>query len=284
MKWDEIWETLKTTGLKIATNLVLILLVFLAAHIILVIISRYTGKAIERAKKMEDEKRGKHIVTLMSVSRSFSRYLLYFFAILLTMNILGFGANVNNVLVTAGVGSLVLTFGAQSFIRDVVAGLFIVFERQYSVGDFVKIGEYTGTVTGIATRVTYLSTFDGTRIIVPNGQINSVINYGNQFNLAKIVVPTPYDANTQELIGKIESWLKEYYEANKEIFVEEPKVLGVSEFGASSVDVTLIGKVQPLKQWQVERDWRLLVKSKFDAEGISIPFQTITVHEAGKTE
>ena len=284
MKWDEIWETLKTTGLKIATNLVLILLVFLAAHIILVIISRYTGKAIERAKKMEDEKRGKHIVTLMSVSRSFSRYLLYFFAILLTMNILGFGANVNNVLVTAGVGSLVLTFGAQSFIRDVVAGLFIVFERQYSVGDFVKIGEYTGTVTGIATRVTYLSTFDGTRIIVPNGQINSVINYGNQFNLAKIVVPTPYDANTQELIGKIESWLKEYYEANKEIFVEEPRVLGVSEFGASSVDVTLIGKVQPLKQWQVERDWRLLVKSKFDAEGISIPFQTITVHEAGKTE
>ncbi|MBQ1304958.1 MAG: mechanosensitive ion channel family protein [Erysipelotrichales bacterium] len=284
MKWDEIWETFKTTGLKIATNLVLILLVFLAAHIILVIISRYTGKAIERAKKMEDEKRGKHIVTLMSVSRSFSRYLLYFFAILLTMNILGFGANVNNVLVTAGVGSLVLTFGAQSFIRDVVAGLFIVFERQYSVGDFVKIGEYTGTVTGIATRVTYLSTFDGTRIIIPNGQINSVINYGNQFNLAKIVVPTPYDANTQELIGKIESWLKEYYEANKEIFVEEPKVLGVSEFGASSVDVTLIGKVQPLKQWQVERDWRLLVKSKFDAEGISIPFQTITVHEAGKTE
>ncbi|MBQ5542753.1 MAG: mechanosensitive ion channel, partial [Erysipelotrichales bacterium] len=211
MKWDEIWETLKTTGLKIATNLVLILLVFLAAHIILVIISRYTGKAIERAKKIEDEKRGKHIVTLMSVSHSFSRYLLYFFAILLTMNILGFGANVNNVLVTAGVGSLVLTFGAQSFIRDVVAGLFIVFERQYSVGDFVKIGEYTGTVTGIATRVTYLSTFDGTRIIVPNGQINSVINYGNQFNLAKIVVPTPYDANTQELIGKIESWLKEYY-------------------------------------------------------------------------
>ena len=129
-----------------------------------------------------------------------------------------------------------------------------------------------------------ISTFDGTRIIIPNGQINSVINYGNQFNLAKIVVPTPYDANTQELIGKIESWLKEYYEANKEIFVEEPKVLGVSEFGASSVDVTLIGKVQPLKQWQVERDWRLLVKSKFDAEGISIPFQTITVHEAGKTE
>ncbi|MBQ5541506.1 MAG: hypothetical protein IIU06_00370, partial [Erysipelotrichales bacterium] len=98
---------------------------------------------------------------------------------------------------------------------------------------------------------------------------------------ARVYEPNPDNFATYRALR---DRFRRLYEANKEIFVEEPRVLGVSEFGASSVDVTLIGKVQPLKQWQVERDWRLLVKSKFDAEGISIPFQTITVHEAGKTE
>ncbi|MBQ1506756.1 MAG: mechanosensitive ion channel family protein [Erysipelotrichales bacterium] len=284
MNWNELLEKLKDGGIKIIGSLLLIILTFVAANLILKAISSYTRRAIDKANQMEDKAHGKQIVTVMSILRSVSRYLLYFFAIMISLNTMGFGANLNNVLVTAGVGSLILSFGAQSFIKDVVAGLFLIFEKQYSVGDFVKLGDYTGTVTGVATRVTYLTTVDGTKVIIPNGSIPSVINYGNKFNQAKIVVPTPYEANTAELIEKITGWLNEYYRENKENFVEPPQVLGVSEFNASSVDLTVVGKVLPLKQWQTERDWRLLIKKHFDEEGISIPYQTVTVIKSEPSE
>ena len=198
MNWNELLEKLKDGGIKIIGSLLLIILTFVAANLILKAISSYTRRAIDKANQMEDKAHGKQIVTVMSILRSVSRYLLYFFAIMISLNTMGFGANLNNVLVTAGVGSLILSFGAQSFIKDVVAGLFLIFEKQYSVGDFVKLGDYTGTVTGVATRVTYLTTVDGTKVIIPNGSIPSVINYGNKFNQAKIVVPTPYEANTDK--------------------------------------------------------------------------------------
>lgn len=277
MNWQEIWQKIKENSTEIAFKLIMIALIFIVAHILIKILSHFTGKAMKKASDLKDQERGKQITTLMTVTRSVSRYLIYFIAILLVLEQIGFGSSLSNLLVTAGVGSLIISLGAQSIINDFLAGMFILFERQYSVGDYVKIGDFAGTVTSVAMRVTYLRNYEGQKIIVPNGKITSVINYGSAYNLAKLVVPTPYGADTRHLIDVIQETADTYYREHEEIFIEQPKVVGVSEYNASSVDITLVGKVIPMKQWDTERAWRLLIKERLEKEGISIPYQTITI-------
>ena len=132
----------------------LIVFIFVVANIIMDRVSSHTKKAINKANQMDDKVKGKSIVTTMTMTRSVCRYAIYFVAILVVMNVLGFGSAINNVLVTAGVGAMIVSFGAQSLIKDVITGILLLFEKQYSVGDYVKINEYEGFVTSIAMRVT----------------------------------------------------------------------------------------------------------------------------------
>ena len=277
MNWKELWQKIVDNSQDIFLKIIMILLIFLVANIIVKIISHFTGKTIKRASELNDKERGKQITTLMTVTRSISRYIIYFLAILFVLEQIGFGSSLSNLLVTAGVGSLIISLGAQTIINDFLAGMFILFEKQYSVGDYVKIGDYSGTVTSVAMRVTYLRNYEGQKIIIPNGQITSVINYGAAYNLAKLVVPTPYGADSRHMIEVIQETADTYYSEHKEDFIEAPNVVGITAYNASSVDITLVGKVQPMKQWQTERAWRLLIKERLEKEGVSIPYQTITI-------
>jgi len=277
MNWQELWQKIKDNSTDIAFKLIMIALIFIVANILINIISHFTGRTMSKAADLKDRERGKQISTLMTVTRSVSRYLIYFIAILLTLEQIGLGSSLSNLLVTAGVGSLIISLGAQSIINDFLAGMFILFEKQYSVGDYVKIGEFSGTVTSVAMRVTYLRNYEGQKIIVPNGKITSVINYGSAYNLAKLVIPTPYGADTRHLIDVIQGIANTYYEDHRDVFIEQPTVTGVTEYNASSVDITLVGKVIPMNQWETERAWRLLIKEGLEKEGISIPYQTITI-------
>ncbi len=277
INWNEVWEKFKGDTTTLVVNIISIILISVIGKLILNFISSHTQKLMNKGQTMEDESKGKALVTSMTIIRSVSRYIIYFICIVLILNVLGFGSSVNNILVTAGVGSLIISLGAQNIIRDMLAGLFILFERQYAVGDFVKIGDYTGRVTSIAMRLTYLTNIDGQKVIIPNGQITQVVNYGNTYNIARLVIPTPYEANTREVISLLEKLVTEYYEKNKELFVAAPTVLGISAFNNSSVDITITAQTVSLKQWQVERELRLKIKEEFDRQGISIPYQQVDV-------
>lgn len=277
MNWQELWQKILDNSQDIALKIIMIVLIFLVANLIIKVISHFTGRTIQKASDLADRERGKQITTLMTVTRSVSRYIIYFLAILFVLEQIGFGSSLSNLLVTAGVGSLIISLGAQTIINDFLAGMFILFERQYSVGDYVKIGDYSGTVTSVAMRVTYLRNYEGQKIIIPNGQITSVINYGAAYNLAKLVVPTPYSADSRRMIDIIQETANIYYSEHKDDFVEAPNVVGITAYNASSVDITLVGKVIPMKQWETERAWRLLIKERLEKEGVSIPYQTITI-------
>ncbi len=271
-------KTIQDNLINILTALFMIAVFAILAKLILNQLSKYTAKTIEKAKANPDEQKGRQIITAMTMLRSVGRYGIYFVFIALVLYQLGFGNVMGNLLVTAGFGSLAISFGAQSVVKDVVTGFFMMFERQYAVGDFVKIGEFEGTVTSIAMRVTYLRNFKGQKIIIPNGTIANVINYTNEFNTAVIVVPTPYEADTKKMIALIQEVLDDYYKESSELFVEAPRVTGLSNFNTSSVDLTVVGRVKALNQWQVEREMRLLIKERFDKEGIRIPYQQVVLH------
>ena len=277
--WEEIKERLMGDTTTVIINVVIIVLIFILAHIVMMVVSRQTKRTIDSAEKMTDKERSKKIITSMTITRSVARYIVYFIAILLVLNLLGLGASVNNILVTAGIGSLFISLGAQSIIKDILAGLFMMFENQYSVGDYVTINNYTGTVTSVAMRVTYLRNFEGQQVIIPNGQITSVVNYGNTYNTAKVVVPTPYEGNTREIMNIITDEVNRYYEEHKDLFYEAPKVMGISAYSDSSVDITVVAKAMPLKHWEVEREFKLIIKERLDKEGISIPYQQVVIHK-----
>lgn len=268
-------DTLK----DIAIDLIAIVLIILIARIVFQIVSRITKKAMENADRMEDKEKGQQIKTSMTLTHSLNRYAIYLIAIFLIFKQIGLGEQISGAVVAAGIGGLVISLGTQSIVKDIMAGLVILFERQYYVGDYVKIGDYEGTVTSMALRVTYLES-SGKKIIIPNGQITNVINYSRTDGVATIKIPTPYEANTKEVMAVIEEAVNGYYENNRLILTDEkPQILGISELGDNAVMITIVIKTQPLKFWKVEREVRLLIKEEFDKRGISIPYQQIVLHK-----
>ena len=277
--FTDIWQTITDNLTNIVIAIIMIALFWIIAKLILNQLSKYTSKAIIKAKKNKDLEKGKQVITAMTLLNSIGRYAIYFILIALILYQVGFGNVISNLIVTAGFGSLAISFGAQSIVKDVVTGFFMMFEKQFSVGDFVKIGEFEGTVTAIAMRVTYLRNFLGQKIIIPNGSIANVVNYGNEYSMATVTIPTPYEANTKEVIAIIQDEIDKYAEERKDIFVDKPLATGVISLNSSSVDIYVIGKVKALNQWQVERDFRLIIKNRFDLEGIRIPYQQVVIHK-----
>lgn len=135
MDFTKLIEKLKEDIHLIVGDIIVIVIVFVIARIILGQLNRFTNKTIEKSKGLEDQQQAKGIVTSMTLLRSVGRYAIYFVAVAVILYKLGFGNVLSNLLVTAGIGSLAISFGAQSVIQDVVTGLFLIFERQYAVGD-----------------------------------------------------------------------------------------------------------------------------------------------------
>lgn len=231
---------------------------------------------MEKAEE-KPEMQKKRIKTLMTLLRSVARYAVYFVCIMLILSLLGFGPTIQNLLVTAGIGSVALGFGAQSLVKDVVTGLFLMFENQFSVGDYVKIGDVEGTVSATAMRVTYLKTALGQQIIIPNGKIETVINYSRADSLAKVLIPIGYDCDLKKAMDVCLKAAEKCAKEHAEIVLEAPKVQGITAFEDSSITISVICKVQSCKHWEMERALRLAIKEGLDENNIDIPFNQLDV-------
>ena len=279
--WEQVWQQLKGDTVTLIVNIIIIAFILLVANLLNNRISKHTARLMEKGRNMEDREKGKELVSAMTIIRSISRYVIYFMAIILILNQFGYGDSVNNILVTAGIGSLIISLAAQNTLQDMLAGLLVLFDKQYQVGDFVTINEYSGTVTAISMRLTYLTNYEGKKIIIPNGQIKTVVNFGNKYNMAKVVVPTPYEADSCRMIEILKEEMEEYGKDN-ELLIETPNVVGITEYNSSSVDITIVAKCKPLKHWQVERELRLIIKERLEKEGVSIPYQHIEIISNGR--
>lgn len=264
-------KILKNRG-NILWALFSILIIILLARLALKIVSSVTTKVMQNEKYQNNTPVAKRTRTLMTLFRSVARYAIYFFVFLIVLSILGMGKPLNNLLVTAGIGSLAIGFGAQNLVRDVVSGMFMIFENQFSVGDYIKIDDVEGTVEATAMRVTYLRSAKGDQIIIPNGTITRVINYNKGTAVASITVSTAYESDTRKVIELLERAVNKYAQEYAELIEEPPFVQGITNLGESSVDIGIICKVKPMKQWEVERGMRLAIKEMFDANGVGFPY------------
>lgn len=244
-------------------------LIFLAARFSLAMVSRMTRHVMTSERYHRTEARGKRTDTVMTLTRSFSRYLIYAVALVLALVELGVGDLVNNLIVTAGIGSVAIGFGAQSLVKDMVTGLFLMFENQFSVGDYIKVDGQEGYVEATAMRVTYLRTFKGEQIIIPNGNISQVINYTRGGYTAVVAVKVPYSMDADAVLEAVRLAAERACDGNPDV-IEPPKLRGVTSFDQYGFEVTVAAKVKALTQWGCEWAIRREILREFGERGLEI--------------
>lgn len=260
----------------------IIILVALAVVLILSWISRRVSqKILQRVEKSEsiDTHHKQRYQTLSSVILSFIKILLW---ILTALWVLGeLNINYAPFLVAAGGISLAIGFGAQSLVKDVVSGFFILMEEQFALGDVVEIDGKTGTIEKISLRTVKFRSIDGTLHIIPNGSIDRVSNATHQWSRAAFEIGVSYDEDPERVLQVLKNICREFYvdSAWRSSLIDEPEPQGILSFGQSAINFRVIAKTAPGMQWAVEREMRIRIKKTFDREGIEIPYQVINVIE-----
>ena len=213
--------------------------------------------------------------TLMKLLENVLTYVVYFIAI---MSILAAMAiDVKAMLAGAGIVGLAVGFGAQSLVKDIITGFFIIFEDQFSVGDYVRIGQFEGTVEEIGLRTTKIKSFTGEINILPNGSIVEVTNFSLYNSVAVLDIGIAYEGD----IEYAEKVLQEYLDTTTEKYpelVKTPELLGVQQFGASEVVMRIVAETLPMKHWYIGRQLRKDIKLLLDQHGIEIPFPRMVMY------
>ncbi len=232
----------------------------------------------DRSTRNERERRADTIVSIINTTSWI------FFGIIALFTILReFNVNITPLLTGAGVAGLAIAFGAQSVIKDFLYGFFLLAEDQIRVGDVVKLGEHSGVVERITIRTTRLRSLDGNVHIIPNGEINTVVNMTHGWSRALVDVDVAYKEDLDRVIAimkDVAEGLKKE-DKYKKFIIESPHVLGVEKLGDSGITIRLIIKTTPLKQWEIKRELRKRIKNAFDRAGIEIPFPQMVIHGEG---
>jgi small conductance mechanosensitive channel len=243
----------------------------------IVILRKFIKRILKRRKKgrpFSITARKKE--TVESIFISVSRYAVYFLAITAILSILGLGATVGSLITTAGIGGIAIAFGAQSLVKDVVSGMFMLIENQYSVGEYIEVDGEKGTVDAITIRTTSILKFTGEIMTIPNGSITKVINYSRKEMLAVIDIPVTFESDIGRISGIMRDMGLEYMVKHDNI-LEEPHVLGIIELSDSGLVLRMIVRVKPLTHWETERALRRMIIEKFERDGISMPYQRMVV-------
>ena len=232
----------------------------------LAIALHYLAKIVFRSKK------GKTISRLLV---SFIKWAIGLTAVFLILD--AWGAPATATLTGAGVLALIIGLGSQSLVADILAGIFIVFEGEFQVGDIVIVDGWRGEVREIGIRTTKLLDVGGNVKIVNNSEIKTIINQTQELSLAKASVYVSYNAR----IEKVEAVIADNIAKVKEkipAIVEGPIYMGVSELGESGVELLFVAKCKEDDIYQVQRDINREIKIMFDDNGIEIPFNQLVVH------
>ena len=184
------------------------------------------------------------------------------------------GITLGPLLATAGIAGLAIGFGAQTLVKDIISGIFILIEDQYAIGDVVQTAGVDGVVEQVNLRTTILRDLHGVVHVVPNGEIRVLSNKTKGWSRAVLEVGVGYGEDPDRVIAILEELAAELmadpvYGA---LLLETPTVPGVEAFGESAVTIRMMAKTLPLRQWDVARELRRRIKRRFDEEGIEIPF------------
>jgi small conductance mechanosensitive channel len=184
------------------------------------------------------------------------------------------GLEIGPILAGFGIAGIAVGFGAQYLVKDLIAGIFVLMENQYRVGDVAQVAGVTGIVEEVNLRKTVIRDLDGIVHHIPNGSITVASNYTRHFSRINLDIPVAYDTDLDyaiRILNRVGQEIKQD-EHWGQFIITAPSVLRVNKLGDSGIDIKLTGNVKPMQQWAVMGELRLRIKKAFDAEGIEIPW------------
>jgi small conductance mechanosensitive channel len=254
-----------------------IIIILMVAKIALSVINKLIEKSLTPLKKSKNyKKRISRANTLIPLLQSVAKYVIYFITGVIVLRELGIDTTA--IIASAGVVGLAIGFGAQSLVKDVISGAFLLFEGVISVGDSINVGEHSGTVEVIGLRSIHLRKFSGELRVIPYGEVVSFGNFNRGYMRAIVEVGVAYEQDIERGMKALEKIADKWAEENKDIVLESPIVQGVLSLGSSDVTLRIVIKVKPMTHWGAERELKRRIKDIFDKKGIEIPFPRQVVY------
>jgi len=266
-----------THGIKI------ICIIFIAFFVIKIsnkIIEKTIRKAVKSEKGAKDNSaEKKREDTLIRVFNGIFIIIVWMIALLTILP--EFAINVGPILAGAGVLGVALGFGAQYVVRDFLAGLFIILENQYRIGDVVCLDDVCGGVEDITLRKTVLRDLDGALYHIPNGSFKKASNLTRGYSRAHMNISVSYKEDIDKVINLINEVGKNMAKDSlwKDDIINPIQVLGSgpNDFGTNGMEIKVLGETKPSKQWDILKEFRKRLKVAFDKKGIEIPFPQISI-------
>ena len=269
------WVWFLASGFKV-------ILIVIVTLIVIKVVSLFTSRLTELfSKKRVDEESKKRAATLSSVIKNL---LIVVILVIALITVLGeMGIEIGPILAAAGIVGLAVGFGAQSLVKDVINGFFILLEDQIREGDVVQIAGRGGLVEKVTLKMTILRDLAGTVHYIPNGTIDVVANMTKGFSRYVFEVGVAYREDVDEVmevLKEVDEELRNDPEYQDDI-LQPIEILGLDKFDNSAVVIKARTTTKPIKQWRVGREFNRRLKKVFDERDIEIPFPHVTLY-AGK--
>lgn len=267
--WTEIWQT--------ATILVVSLVVWLVARVLIHRWSDRTQRKLVESGDLQNRARAQRLET---IARTFSMLVVLTITVIaVVMGLAVWGVPIAPIVASLSVVGIGIGFGAQDFVKDVIAGLFVLLEDQYSVGDVVELAGVSGTVVDVRLRTTVLRGLDGSVHHIPNGAVRVATNLTHESSSIVVDLAVAYEESVDRAIDVItnETGVLASDPEWGPRLVDQPVVLGVDQLADSGVIVRVVMTTDPDQRWAVKREFLRRIKNRFDDEGIEIPYPHMTI-------
>ena len=263
-KFFDIIGLVKNNYVHLIESAAIILFVFVLNYVLMILV-----KVLKR--------KGRRAETLGILFANIIKYISI--AIALILILAAWGVQTPTLLAGAGIAGLAVSFGAQGILEDVFAGLSIIFEKQFVVGDIVEVNGFRGVVLEVGSKNTRIKDIHGNVLIIANSDIREIINLSAEVSLAISNVSIEYEADLPKVEEIIKAHLPEIKEAIPQI-INGPIYEGVEELADSGVIIRIVAEVRERDRLNVNRLMNREVKVLLDKNGINIPFPQVVVHQA----
>ncbi len=257
------------------SNKFILPVVYIIIGVIIYNVIKIIIKKISKSRFADKKK-----VTIISLIRNIIKYLIMIFIALAILNV--YGVDTSGIIASIGVAGVIIGLAFQDIVSDLLAGMFILFDNQFAIGDIVTIDGFKGEVIGLGLMSTKIKSATGDVKILPNSSFRTVINHSMNDATLLINIDVSYDTN----INKLEKTLKTMEEDVLKIngVIGNYELLGINEFSTSSIKYLISFKCKYNLQLQAKRDFNMLIKQYFDKYNIEIPYSKVDVYIRGNNE
>lgn len=270
----EIWAA-------IGKNILFALIFIIAGYILTKVANRLIDNFFKYKSKSRLRGSDKRNQTLINVLQNGVTIFIWFFVIVGVLEL--FSIPVATLLAGAGVVGLAIGFGAQSLVKDMITGFFIILENQFDKGDFVRVNTSgttvaEGEVLSLGLRSSRIQGYEGELYMIPNGTINEVINFSRYNSISYLDM----NFSIQEDLDKVEETMNKYFESHwreEEVLVEQPAILGVQDIQQGEATIRVMLTTQPMEHFGATRRMRKRLKQYLESQGVFVSVPTMDIND-----